>query len=203
MTTEPNDDSRDKNMLSLQRELATARSELDALRKDRDAVIRDRDDAIKSRDGLKEQLEKQKGEFEVKLTEATTAAEQAKVAADEAAKNAKAQADTAVIRANAEAAAVRMGAVAPEDVVKLIDLSTVTMDENGKIDGLDAVMQAAKESRAYLFTEPAKPGTETGTTKTAPAPKAGDPAAFDATKADPKDVQEGARALGLRWPATV
>ncbi|GBR23112.1 phage scaffolding protein [Komagataeibacter nataicola] len=175
MTTEPNDPGRDQNLLGLQRELATARSELEALRKDRDAVIRDRDDAIKSRDGLKAQFDKQKADNVKALADANAAVEQAKADAEAATKGATEKANAAVIRAEAKAAAVRLGAVNPEDVVKLIDLGTVKMGEDGKIDGLDAVMEAAKESRGYLFSEPTKPGTETGTTKTTPAPKAGEP----------------------------
>ena len=88
-------------------------------------------------------------------------------------------------------------------MVKLIALGTVKMGEDGKIDGLDAVMEAAKESRGYLFSEPAKPGAETGTTKTTPAPKAGDPGPFNAATAKSEDVAAQARAMGLRWPAPV
>ncbi|MEZ7136838.1 phage scaffolding protein [Komagataeibacter sp. SM21] len=181
-------------------DIKTVRAELNAARAERDAIRTERDDAIKSRDGLKAQFDKQKSDGEKALADANAAVEQAKADAEAATKGATEKANAAVIRAEAKAAAVRLGAVNPDDVVKLIDLGTVKMGEDGKIDGLDAVMEAAKESRGYLFTEPAKPGTETGTTKTTPAPKAGDPEPFNAVTADAKDVAANAAAIGLRWP---
>ncbi|WP_102323882.1 phage scaffolding protein [Komagataeibacter saccharivorans] len=184
-------------------DIKTVRAELNAARAERDAIRTERDDAIKSRDGLKAQFDKQKADGEKALADANAAVEQAKADAEAATKGATEKANAAVIRAEAKAAAVRLGAVNPEDVVKLIDLDTVKMGEDGKIDGLDAVMEAAKENRGYLFSEPPKPGTETGTTKTTPAPKVGDPAPFDAATAKPGDVAAQARAMGLRWPAPV
>lgn len=205
MTTEPTNTPIDPNTVreleKARADLVTVRGELKSARAERDAIRGERDEAIKSRDGLKAQFDKQKTDGEKALADANAAVEQAKAAAEEAGKAAKAQADAAVIRAEAKAAAVRLGAVNPEDVVKLIDLGTVKMGENGQVEGLDAVMDAAKESRGYLFIEPAKPGTETGTTKTTPAPKAGDPAPFDARTADAKDVAANARAAGLTWPS--
>lgn len=200
-TNTPIDPNTVRELEKARADIKTVRAELNSARAERDAIRSERDDAIKSRDGLKAQFDKQKADGEKALADANAAVEQAKAAADEAGKAAKAQADTAVIRAEAKAAAVRLGAVNPEDVVKLIDLGTVKMGENGQIDGLDAVMEAAKESRSYLFTEPAKPGTETGTTRTTPAPKAGDPAPFDARTAPAKDVAANARAAGLTWPS--
>jgi len=181
-------------------DIKTVRAELNAARAERDAIRTERDDAIKSRDGLKAQFDKQKSDGEKALADANAAVEQAKADAEAATKGATEKANAAVIRAEAKAAAVRLGAVNPDDVVKLIDLGTVKMGEDGKIDGLDAVMEAAKESRGYLFSEPTKPGAETGTTKTTPAPKAGDPAPFNARTADAKDVAANAAAIGLRWP---
>lgn len=204
MTTEPTNTPIDPNTVreleKARADLVTLRGELKSARSERDTIRGERDEAIKSRDGLKAQFDKQKADGEKALADANAAIEQAKADAEAATKGATEKANAAVIRAEAKAAAVRLGAVNPEDVVKLIDLGTVKMGENGQVEGLDAVMEAARESRAYLFTEPAKPGTETGTTKTTPAPRAGDPAPFDATKADTKDVASAAAAAGLRWP---
>ncbi|BCZ76123.1 phage scaffolding protein [Komagataeibacter sp. FNDCR1] len=202
-TNTPIDPNTVRELEKARADLVTLRGELKSARAERDTIRGERDEAIKSRDGLKAQFDRQKSDGEKALADANAAVEQAKADAEAATKGATEKANAAVIRAEAKAAAVRLGAVNPEDVVKLIDLGTVKMGEDGQIEGLDAVMEAAKESRAYLFTEPAKPGTETGTTRTTPAPKPGDPAPFDATKADAKDVAANARAIGLRWPATV
>lgn len=205
MTTEPNppiDPNTPRELEKARSDLKTLRAELQAARAERDTIRGERDDAIKSRDDLKAQFDKQKSEAEAKLAEATAAVTKAQEDAAEAGKAAKAQADAAVIRAEAKAAAIRLGAVAPEDVVKLIDLDAVKIGENGEVEGLDAVMAAAKEARGYLFSEPPKPGTETGTTKTPAPPKPGDPAPFNAAKADAKDVAANAAALGLKWPPT-
>ncbi|BBC81276.1 phage minor structual protein GP20 [Acetobacter orientalis] len=188
MTTEPAIDPNTPRELEKARgDLKTLRAELQAARAERDTIRAERDDAIKSRDGLKAQFDKQKTEFEGKLADATAAATKAQADAVEAGKAAKAQANAAVIRAEAKAAATRLGAVAPEDVVKLIDLGSVKMGENGEIEGLDAVMSAAKEARGYLFSEPPKPGTETGTTKAPAAPQAREPGPLNARTLSDED----------------
>lgn len=203
MTTESAIDPNTPRELEKARsDLKTLRAELQAARAERDTIRGERDDAIKSRDGLKAQFDKQKTDFEGKLTEANAATAKAQADAVEAGKAAKAQADAAVIRAEAKAAATRLGAVAPEDVVKLVDLGSVKIGENGEVEGLDAVLTAAKEARGYLFSEPQRPGVETGTTKTPAPPKPGDPAPFNAATADAKDVAKNAAALGLKWPPT-
>lgn len=178
-------------------DIVTLRNELKAAREDGDAVRAERDAAIKARDGFKGQLAQQKSDFEGKLAEAQREVEAAKTEAQTAVAQSKTQADQAVIRAEAKALATKLGAVSPDDVVRLIDLSEVKMGENGQIEGLDAVMDAAKESRGYLFTQPVEPGTKTGTTKTAPDPKPGKAEPFDARKATPEEVAAKAQAAGL------
>ncbi|BAK82879.1 phage scaffolding protein [Komagataeibacter medellinensis] len=150
----------------------TLRHEMDALRAERDAAVAAR------------------ATLEADLARAT-----------EQATTARTRASRAVIRAEARAMAARMGAVEPADVVRLVDLSTVTLAEDGTPQGLDSLMEAARESRAYLFT-PAQPasGAATGTTAAGPAPRAGDPTPFDARTAGARDVKAAASAAGLRWP---
>ncbi|WP_242501299.1 phage scaffolding protein [Komagataeibacter xylinus] len=121
--------------------------------------------------------------------------------ATEQVSTARARADRAIIRAEARALAARMGAVEPADVVRLVDLSAVTLGEDGAPQGLDTIMTAARESRAYLFASPqAASGAARGTTAAGPAPRAGDPAPFDARTAGTRDVKAAAMAAGLRWP---
>lgn len=176
-------------------DLVKLRDELKSARGERDAATAERDDAIKSRDGYKGQIEKQKADYEAKLTEANAATEKATTDAAAAIAEKDASYQQGLIRANAEAAFTRAGAVNPEDAVKLADLSSVKF-EDGKIIGLDEVVTASKEARGYLFTEAPKPGSVTGNTTTKTPPKPGEAGPFDAMTSDPKAYEaEKARAL--------
>ncbi|GAN86138.1 phage scaffolding protein [Komagataeibacter intermedius] len=153
--------------------------DMDTMRRELVALRAERDDAVQARATLEADL--------ARATEQATAA--------------RTRASRAVIRAEARAMAARMGAVEPADVVRLVDLSAVTLSEDGAPQGLDTIMQAARESRAYLFTTPQPAsGAATGTTASGPAPRAGDPAPFDARTAGARDVKAAASAAGLRWP---
>lgn len=175
-------------------DLVKLRKEMDNVRSERDSAITERDDAIKSRDGYKGQIEKQKAEYETKLSEASAAAEKSKADADAALSAKEASFREGLIRANAVAAFTKAGAVSPDDAVKLADLSSVTLADDGSVTGLDEAVTAAKEARGYLFTEPAKPGTATGTTAAAPAPKPGAPQPFNAMKATQEEYEAQKRA---------
>lgn len=153
--------------------------DMDTLRQELAALRAERDEAVSARTAL-----------EADLARST-----------EQASTARTRADRAVIRAEARALAARMGAVEPADVVRLVDLSGVTLGDDGLPQGLDTIMQAARESRAYLFTTPQPvSGAATGTTAAGPAPRAGDPTPFDARTAGARDVRAAASAAGLRWP---
>jgi len=168
-------------------DLTALRAELKTARDDRDATRGERDEAIKARDGYKGQLEKQRADFEGKLHDATEAPTKAKSDADEALASVRTASDRAVIEAEAKAAATRLGAHNPADVVRLLDLSEVKRGESGEITGLDEVLTAQKEARAYMFGEAAKPGAVTGTTTTQAPPRKGEPTGFDARNATPDD----------------
>jgi len=73
---------------------------------------------------------------------------------------AKADADLRVIRAELKASALKAGMV-DLDGLKLLDLSMVKLNEKGEIEGADALMAKAKETKPYLF------GTTTNTSSTA------------------------------------
>lgn len=152
-------------------DLTALRAELKTIRSERDSAITERDDAIKSRDGYKGQIEKQRGEFEAQVAAANEAATKSKADADAAMSEREASYRAGLIRANAEAAATRLGAVDAKDAVRLMDLSSVTVADDGSFVGLDEVVAAAKESKGYLFAEAAKPGSVTGNTVSSPAPK--------------------------------
>ncbi|RFD19235.1 hypothetical protein DY926_12370 [Komagataeibacter melaceti] len=153
--------------------------DMDTLRREMDALRAERDAAVQARAALEGDLAR----------------------ANEHAATARTRASRAVIRAEARAMAARMGAVEPADVVRLVDLSAVTLAEDGTPQGLDHVLEAARESRAYLFTPPQPAsGAASGTTAAGPAPRAGDPTPFDARTAGARDVKAAASAAGLRWP---
>ncbi|KON63798.1 hypothetical protein KOEU_27050 [Komagataeibacter europaeus] len=153
--------------------------DMDTMRRELAALRAERDEAMQARATL-----------EADLARAT-----------EQATTARTRASRAVIRAEARAMAARMGAVEPADVVRLVDLSAVTLADDGTPQGLDAIMQAARDNRAYLFTTPQPAsGAAIGTTASGPAPRAGDPAPFDARTAGTRDVKAAANAAGLRWP---
>jgi len=178
-------------------DLTTLRAELKALRDERDTIRTERDEAIKSRDGYKGQIEKQRGEHEAKVAELTSAASKAKADADEVLASVRTASDRAVIEAEAKAVATSLGAHAPADVVRLLDLSTVTRGEDGTIAGLTEALTAAKEARGYMFGEAPKPGTATGSTQAPAAPRATNPAAFDARTITPAEY-EASKAQLLR-----
>lgn len=181
-------------------DLVKLRDEMKSIRSERDSAIAERDDAIKSRDGYKGQITQQKVDFEAKLAEANEGVAKAQEEAAQAVASKTAAANEAVIRAEAKAAATRMGSVAPDDVVRLIDLSSVTIGEDGIVKGLDEVLAAAKEAKSYLFSEPVKPGVVTGDTQSAPAPQKGAPAEFNARTASPEQMAARMKELGLRAP---
>jgi hypothetical protein len=54
------------------------------------------------------------------------------------------------------------------DGLKLLDLSSVKLNDNGEIDGADALMAAAKTSKPYLFGAVGN----TSNPQTPPTPKA-------------------------------
>ncbi|WP_062018235.1 phage scaffolding protein [Gluconobacter japonicus] len=165
------------------------RDEVSTLRAEMASTRKERDEAIKSRDGFKGQLETQKNAFEAQLAEAKMASE--KVAADHEATVAqlKTAGERAVMEAQAETLATRLGAHNPADVVRLVDLSAVKRGEYGKFEGLTEALEAAKTERAYLFGEPPKTGAEQGRTITAPAPKPGTSEPVNARTMDGNDYE--------------
>ena len=59
----------------------------------------------------------------------------------------------------------------PSDIIGLLDLEKIDVDDAGNLKtDLDGLLKPIKESKGYLFTEPAKPGAPG-----APAAKADDP----------------------------
>jgi hypothetical protein len=83
---------------------------------------------------------------------ATAKATAAEAAAAEAVKTATEAAQTRIMTAELKAAALKAGMI-DMDGLKLADLSTVKLNDNGELEGADALMTALKESKPYLFKE--------------------------------------------------
>jgi hypothetical protein len=87
-----------------------------------------------------------------------------------------------VLRAELKAVAAKHGAVDVADALKVLDISGVKLDENGDLVGADALFEAAKKAKPYLF------GT-TSTSSTEKPPKPGDTKPVDVRTADAKDYE--------------
>lgn len=91
------------------------------------------------------------------------------------------RADERVLRSELKAAALKAGMV-DLDGLKLADLSKVKLQENGDIEGADALMEEMKKAKPYLF---GKPGSSTSSTDD-PPPK-GDTKAKSAKEMTPEE----------------
>jgi hypothetical protein len=108
----------------------------------------------------------------------TTKADAIKVAVDEAVVKAKedakaevlADADHRVMLAELKSEAVKAGMV-DVDGLKLADLSSVTL-KDGKLDGAEALFTGLKESKPYLFGQPATNSSNTQKPPPATPPQA-------------------------------
>lgn len=124
-----------------------------------------------------QELRAENASYRTRANEAKAAAEAAEVAKAAALTESEAKVTAAttaanerVIRAELKAVAVKAGMV-DLDGLKLADLSKVTLDDKGEVQGADDLMKALKESKPYLF------GTTTSTTHAGNPPPATPPAA--------------------------
>lgn len=56
-----------------------------------------------------------------------------------------------LIRTQVISSAARSGFNDPEDAIRMLDISTLEVDESGKINGLDGALQALAKSKPYLL----------------------------------------------------
>ena len=98
---------------------------------------------------------------EAKVTEVTKAAEQR------------------IVRSELKAYAVKAGIV-DLDGLKLVDLSSVKLDENGEVVGAEALIESLKTAKPYLFGTPGSSSTRTPPSKDPPPAKS----AKEMTKAE-------------------
>lgn len=101
---------------------------------------------------------------------AEAAAKTASEAADNKISEAAKAAEQRIIRAELKAHASKAGIV-DLDGLKLVDLSTVKLDDNGEVVGADALIESLKKAKPYLFGAPGSSSTHPTPSKDVPAPK--------------------------------
>lgn len=114
-------------------------------------------------------------ENERKAQEAEERAKKAAEEADAKIKEASTAAEQRIIRAELKAAALKAGMV-DLDGLKLADLSSVKLNEQGEVEGAEALMEAMKKAKPYLFQ------STSSTSNTEPKPKPQDSKPADARK---------------------
>ncbi|MFH5067214.1 hypothetical protein ACHHY8_02525 [Enterobacter cloacae complex sp. 2024EL-00215] len=112
--------------------------------------------------------------------------------ADQKVQSAEKAANARIIRAELKAVAVKAGMV-DLDGLKLADLSSVTLGEDGEVTGAEDLMAKLKEAKPYLFAEPSKSTTNTDVR----VPPKKEPEKFNASKATPEELRAKAKELGL------
>jgi len=85
------------------------------------------------------------------------------LAAERAAANAR------VIAAEVKAAAVKLGAHEPADLLKLIDTSKLTIGDDGEVKGVDDLLSGVKAAKPWAFSGPSQSGQPPGATTTSTA----------------------------------
>lgn len=144
------------------------------------------------------ELRRENATYRSKANEAAKKAEEAEAAAKKATeeaeaktKDADAKANERIIRAELKAAALKAGMV-DLDGLKLADLSSVKLNEAGEVEGADALMDALKKSKPFLFKET----TSTSSTNKTPDKKEDTPkSAKDMNDAEWKSEK---KRLGIR-----
>lgn len=112
-------------------------------------------------------------EMEGKSREAAEALTRATAEADAKVTAAQQTANERILRAELKTAALKAGMV-DLDGLKLADLSTVKLTDDGEVEGAEALMASLKEKKPYLFA------VASTTTQTASTPNPKDPANKDA-----------------------
>jgi len=114
---------------------------------------------------------KAKADAEAAIAVAKAAEEKAAADTTAARTAAEQAANDRIIRAELKAEAIKAGMV-DLDGLKLADLTTVKLDDQGNVTGAAEMLAALKESKPYLFT--AAPVHSSQPTPPPPAPKPGD-----------------------------
>lgn len=95
---------------------------------------------VKAQD-LEKQMESTKSESASKLAESAKAVESAKKSADER-----------ILRAELKASAIKSGMIDLE-FLKLVDMSEVSLSEDGEVKGAEELMESLKKNKPHFFQE--------------------------------------------------
>lgn len=141
------------------------------------------------------ELREESKSYRLRAQEAEASAKAAKEIADKAEAEAKTKIETAskaaeqrIIRAELKAAALKAGMV-DLDGLKLADLESIKLNDEGEVEGADALMAELKEKKPYLFQS----GTTTSSTTQTP-PKS-EQKAKSAMELTPEEYQAQKAAL--------
>lgn len=97
-----------------------------------------------------------------------------------------------IVNSEVKGIALSLG-IQDADAIKLIDTSSLTVDENGEVAGVSELLEAFKSAKPYLFKEPAISTSHAGD----PPPKK-KPETFDARSATTEEVKAKAREMGFK-----
>lgn len=89
------------------------------------------------------------------------------------------KADARVIRSELRTAAVKLGMV-DLDALKMLDITSLKTNADGDVEGVDALLDATKKAKAYLFGSPSTSSTQ----KTPPADQSTPKSALTMTDAE-------------------
>ena len=103
---------------------------------------------------------------------------------------AQSAASARIIRAEMKAAALKAGMV-DLDGLKMLDLGAIKLNDQGEVEGADAILEAARKAKPYLFGA-------VSTSSTSPSPRNEPARDFDARTASPAELAAWERKMGLR-----
>lgn len=126
-------------------------------------------------------------EQEAAAKAAKEAADAAKAEADAKVTDANSKAEQRIIRAELKAIAIKAGIV-DLDGLKLVDLTSVKLNEQGEVEGADALIDGLKKAKPYLFGTP-------GSSSTATPPGKDPPPAKKATEMTKEEYEAARRKL--------
>lgn len=123
------------------------------------------------------ELRNENKNWRLKADEHAKRAEAAEAAAKKAGEDAQAaitdsntKAEQRIIRAELKALATKAGII-DLDGLKLVDLAGIKLNEQGEVEGADALIESLKKAKPYLFGAPASSSTATPPSKEPPAQK--------------------------------
>ncbi|XRD81792.1 phage scaffolding protein [Dyella halodurans] len=123
-----------------------------------------------SKEYVRELRNENKG-WRLKADEQAKRADAAEAASKKAGEDAQAsiaehtsKADQRIIRAELKAVAIKAGIV-DLDGLRLVDLKDVKLNDDGEVEGADALIEGLKKAKPYLFGAPASSSTATPPSK--------------------------------------